>query len=299
MGDKMKAIGIDLGGTTIKAGLVDFEGNIVKKIARDTANNPKEILEIISSMARDLSANEDILGIGLGSPGFIDSNQGKVLSYGGMLYNWEWTDIKGYLCKKFPNLIIEVENDANIAALCEKWVGSAINLDSFIMITLGTGLGGAIYTPKEGIWNGYRFQGGELGHAILYPKGRVCKCGQEGCVENYLSGSAIEKDYEKITENYLKGEEIFKLYHEDIKAKSIIDDFAVNLAIYLISLRNIFDPQGVIIGGGLINSADYWWDKMINEFSKRVNFQGMKILPARYLNDSGIIGAAKMIVDKR
>lgn len=295
----MKIVGIDLGGTTIKGGLVDLHGNIIKKTVRETGHNPAGILESISSIIDDLSVDEDILGIGIGSPGFIDSEEGKVLSYGGMIYDWEWTDIKGYLSEKFTNQIIEVENDANIAALCEKWVGSAKKLDDFIMITLGTGLGGAIYTPNERIWNGYRYQGGELGHAILYPQGKLCKCGQEGCVENYVSGSAIEAEYKELAGKQLKGEKIFKLYNENVKAKKVIDDFALNLAIYLISLRNIFDPQGIVIGGGLINSSVYWWDIMMKEYSKRVNFQGMEILPATYLNESGIIGAAKMIVDKR
>lgn len=299
MRDKMKIVGIDLGGTTIKGGLVDLHGNIIKKTVRETGHNPAGILESISSIIDDLSVDEDILGIGIGSPGFIDSEEGKVLSYGGMIYDWEWTDIKGYLSEKFTNQIIEVENDANIAALCEKWVGSAKKLDDFIMITLGTGLGGAIYTPNERIWNGYRYQGGELGHAILYPQGKLCKCGQEGCVENYVSGSAIEAEYKELAGKQLKGEKIFKLYNENVKAKKVIDDFALNLAIYLISLRNIFDPQGIVIGGGLINSSVYWWDIMMKEYSKRVNFQGMEILPATYLNESGIIGAAKMIVDKR
>lgn len=299
MGDNMKVIGIDLGATSIKGGLVDLAGNIIRKNVKKTAKSPNEILDSIAQMVGELSLGEDILGIGIGSPGFIDSDQGKVLAYGGMIYNWEWTDIKGYMTEKFPNKIISVENDANIAALCEKWVGSASKLDNFIMITLGTGLGGVIYTSKEGIWNGNNYQGAELGHAILYPDGRRCKCGQRGCVENYVSGSAIEAEYKSLKGKYLKGEEIFKLYEQDTIAKKVVDNFSANLANYLISLRNIFDPQGIVIGGGLIISSKYWWDKMKKQYLSRVNFQGMTILPATYLNDSGIIGAAKMIVDKR
>lgn len=295
----MKVIGIDLGGTTIKGGLVDLEGNIIKKLNTHTPKDSKSILENIVLIIEKLSIGEDILGIGLGSPGFIDSDRGQVLSYGGNVKDWEWTDIKGYLSKKFPKLYIEVENDGNVAALCEKWVGSAKDFNNFIMLTLGTGLGGAIYTHREGIWNGHSFQGGEFGHAILYPRGILCKCGQEGCVENYVSGTAIESAYKSLTGNYLKGEEIFKRHDIDNNAKEVVDEFSTNLAIYLLSLRNIFDPQGFVIGGGLINSSQYWWDKMIGEFKERVNFHKIEIVPASYLNDSGIIGAAKMIVDKR
>lgn len=296
---KMKIIGIDLGGTTIKAGLVDMNGNIRKKLVKATPDRSSAILEKIVSIIDELSLGENILGIGMGSPGFIDSNKGQVLSYGGNINDWEWTNIREFLIEKYPNKIIAIENDANVAALCEKWLGSGKNLKDFIMITIGTGLGGAIYTPKEGIWSGFNFQGGELGHAILYPQGRPCKCGQMGCVEKYVSGSAIEGEYQSLTGKQIKGQEIFKLYEEDENARKTVDNFSRNLATYLISLRNIFDPQAIIIGGGLINSSKYWWDKMMVEFKESVNFNKIDILPASYLNDSGIIGSAKMIVDRR
>lgn len=299
MGDKMKIIGIDLGGTTIKGGLVDMAGNIIKKQIADTPDHPELILEKMASIIEDLSVGEEILGIGIGSPGFIDRKKGQVLSYGGNIRDWAWTPIQEYLLEKFPNQMIAVENDGNTAALCEKWLGSAKHLNNFIMITIGTGLGGSIYTSKEGIWNGNAFQGGEFGHAILYPKGRSCRCGQEGCVEKYVSGSAIEVEYESLTGKQIKGEEILKLYFEEEHAKKIVDNFSVNLSLYLISLKNIFDPQGIVIGGGLINASKYWWDRMMTELNHRINFEGMAILPATYLNDSGIIGAAKMIVDQR
>ena len=295
----MKIIGIDLGGTTIKAGLVDMNGNIRKKLVKATPDRSSAILEKIVSIIDELSLGENILGIGMGSPGFIDSNKGQVLSYGGNINDWEWTNIREFLIEKYPNKIIAIENDANVAALCEKWLGSGKNLKDFIMITIGTGLGGAIYTPKEGIWSGFNFQGGELGHAILYPQGRPCKCGQMGCVEKYVSGSAIEGEYQSLTGKQIKGQEIFKLYEEDENARKTVDNFSRNLATYLISLRNIFDPQAIIIGGGLINSSKYWWDKMMVEFKESVNFNKIDILPASYLNDSGIIGSAKMIVDRR
>lgn len=295
----MKIVGIDLGGTTIKGGLVDLDGKILKKAVKSTPDSPEKIIGGIASVIDELSQGEEIIGVGLGSPGFIDTKNGKVLSFGGNIDNWAWTDIKGDLSDRIPNIPIEIENDGNIAALCEKWVGSAKDLDNFIMLVIGTGLGGAIYTEKERIWNGYGYQGGEFGHAILYPDGILCKCEQKGCVERYVSGTAVERDYKALTGNDLKGEEIFKLYDVDENAREIIDKFSSDLAIFLISLRNIFDPQGIVIGGGLINSSNYWWDIMIKEYNKRVNNSSMEILPASYLNDSGIIGAAKLIIDKR
>ena len=295
-----KVIGIDLGGTSIYGGLIDKEGNILKRASRDTksAKGRKEVLKLISETIKEL-IQEDVLAIAIGSPGFINSEEGKVLEVGGNIEGWANTDIKGELSKEFPNTLIFVENDANVAALCEKWIGAAKDFKSFVMITLGTGLGGAIYIEKQGLLTGHNFQGAELGHSILFPKGRQCNCGQRGCVEEYISGTAVENIYFELTGERKEGKEIFKLLKEDKTAKKVIEDFAENLAIYLVSLKNILDPQGIVIGGGVINSKEYWWDKMISYYREYSNNpKGMKIVPAVYLNDAGMIGAGKIAFDK-
>lgn len=295
-----KVIGIDLGGTNIYGGLIDSEGSILKRAKRKTkvAKGREEVLALIGEVIEEL-LEDDVLGIGIGSPGFIDSKEGKVLNIGGNIEGWANTDIKGNLSSRFPNLPIYVENDGNVAALCEHWIGSGKNMKSFVMLTLGTGVGGAIYLEKEGILTGHRFQGAELGHAILYPKGEKCNCGQRGCVERYISGSAVERLYEEITGEKKKGEDIFKESLEDKTAKKLIDEYCENLAIYLVSLKNTFDPQGIIIGGGVINSREYWWDKMIAYYKEYSNDpETMEIVPAIYLNDAGMIGAGKIVFMK-
>lgn len=293
-----KVIGIDLGGTSVKAGLIDQQGNIVKKAQRETfsANSKNDVLERIYEVIEEL-IEDDILGIGIGSPGFIDSKEGRVLEVGGNIVDWANTDIKGSIENQFPNIPIFVENDANVAALCEHWIGAAEELDNFLMITLGTGVGGAIHLEGQGILKGEKYQAGELGHVILYPHGERCTCGQNGCVERYISGNAIERLYKEKSGRSKSGKEIFKDTN-DIYGQKVLEDFTSDLAIYLVSLKNIFDPEGIIIGGGVINSRVYWWSKMIDKYKEYSNDpESMKILPAHHLNDAGMIGAAKSVFD--
>lgn len=286
-----KAIGIDLGGTKIYAGLINEKGQILKKIERPTPKTKGQILKQIRQSIEDLN-EEGIQAIGIGSPGTIDSVKGRVLDIGGNIEGWAHTDIRGQLSKFFPNLPIQVENDANLAGLCEGKLGAGKNLKSFIMLTLGTGLGGAIYLKKEGIYRGHNFQGAELGHVILYPQGRTCSCGQKGCAEKYISGRGIEESYYQVRGLRKKAEEILLLSQEEEEAKKVVDEFCQNLAIYLVSLKNIFDPQGIIIGGGVIHSKKYWWEQMLDHYQSQVNNpKEMEILPAKYLNDAGLIGA--------
>ncbi|TJX65159.1 ROK family protein [Soehngenia saccharolytica] len=292
-------VGVDLGGTKINAGVVDEKGNILKKASAPTSKtgNRLEILDKIETLIKELNTEYNIDGVGIGSPGFIDSDKGEVLTISGNVIGWSGTKIKQELGKRF-NYPIQVENDANAAAICEGWLGSAKDYNSFVMITLGTGLGGGIVVNRDLI-RGSHFQGSELGHAILYPNGVECSCGQKGCVERYISGTAVEFFYHKKTGKNLSGEEIFSKYYDDVNAKEVIDKFAMDLGYFLVSLKNILDPEAVVIGGGVILSKDIWWSNMINHYHSLVNDDpGIQILPAKYLNDSGIVGAAKAILNK-
>lgn len=293
-----KVIGIDLGGTKVVGGIINENGHILKKAERDTflAENKRDVLNSIKEVIDEL-IGEDILGIGIGSPGFIDSEEGKVLEVGGNVKDWANTNIKGEIEYSFPNSPVFVENDANVAAISEKWLGSARDFKNFLMITLGTGLGGAIYLEKEGLLKGDKYQAGEFGHAILYPFGVKCSCGQNGCVERYVSGSAIERIYKEKADKYKSGKDIFKDKDDKI-ANQVIEEFTKNLGVYLVTLKNLFDPQAIVIGGGVINSRDYWWDKMIKSYKLFSNSPNtIEILPAKYLNDAGMIGAGKVVFE--
>ena len=294
-----KVIGIDLGGTKINGGVVNEKGRILNKITIETKDKDgrQGVLDGIADVIKELMKDEEIKGIGIGTPGFIDTEKGQVLYHGGNIGDWVGVNLKEEMAKKFGGLPVFVENDANVAAICEGWVGGGKGLESFIMITLGTGVGGGIWNKKTGIWHGNKYQGAELGHSILYPNGRSCGCGQKGCAERYISGTGIEVNYEEITGNHLTGEEIFE-NNNDPASIETIDKFTKDLATFIVSIKNIFDPQGLIIGGGVINSREIWWNKMIENYKAYCNSpEGMEILPAKYLNDAGVIGAAKIAFD--
>ena len=295
-----KVIGVDLGGTSIYAGIVDESGKVLKKTSIDSGGQEgrEVVIQRIKTIIEELLEFEDVQAIGLGSPGHINAKEGKVLSIGGNITNWAHTDIRGELKKYFRDIPIFVENDANVAVICEEWLGAAKGLDPVIMITLGTGVGGGIYSRELGIWYGKNYEGGELGHMILYPNGRKCNCGQKGCAEQYISGRAVENIYCEISGRKIKGEYIFENSTKDLSCKKIVEEFAENLGLYLISLKNIFDPEAINIGGGVINSREYWWDKVIKYYNENCNSTGdIKILPAKFLNDAGMIGAAKVALD--
>lgn len=292
-----KVIGIDLGGTKINIGVIDEEGSIIHRMKLDTEKNKgrNHILNKFKIAIGEIISQFHIDAIGIGTPGFINVDTGIVTFAGETIANWRGTNIKEEIETEF-SLPVIVDNDANVAAVGEGWLGAARNYSSFIMLTLGTGVGGAFYTESSGIIRGQNWQAGELGHMILYPNGIKCNCGQSGCVEQYLSGTAIERFYKEKYKETLCGKEIFAKAHSgDEKCKAIVDEFIVNLAIYLVSIKNLLDPEVVVIGGGVIDSKEYWLDRVEEQFRKRLNSETyFSIIPAKLSNDAGMYGAAKL-----
>lgn len=294
-----KAIGLDLGGTKINGALVLEDGCVLKRASTKTRNegDPSIILRQLAEMIGELSEGEDVIGAGVGSPGFVDSENGRIMAVGGNINGWAWTDVKAGL-SDLSSIPVVVENDANCAAACEAWLGAGKGLSSFVMLTIGTGLGGAIWLPQLGLWRGSSFRAAELGHSILIPGGRKCTCGQYGCVERYASGTAIEENYFELSGRRIAGTTIVASYDVDELARQSVDRFAGDLGIFLATLRNIIDPEAFIIGGGVIDSRAIWWDTMINEFINQVNDpSSIEILPAQYGNDAGMLGAASLVFD--
>lgn len=292
-----KVIGIDLGGTKISGGLLDENGNILASAKVDTQAEEgrdvviKNIVSVIKKLPYDQAQ-----AIGIGTPGFIDSENG-IVTFAGNIKGWTGLNLKEAI-EKYVDIPVFIENDANIALICEEWIGAGKEYDDIVMITLGTGLGGAVYSQGK-LLRGSNFQGAELGHMLLYPGGNYCTCGQNGCAEAYCAGSAIANGYERLTGTRKTSEEVLSLVDSDKDAKKVLDDYKMNLAYLLTSLRNIFDPQAIIIGGGVINARNLWWDGMIENFKKVCHkSETVDILPAKYLNDAGMIGAGKISLER-
>lgn len=292
-----KVIGIDIGGTKINGAIISEKGEILRRSSVLTFSKNKDelVIDRIKVLINDLIEDE-VEAIGIATAGFIDSENGIVV-FAGNIEGFTGLHLKDII-ESYFNIPVYVGNDANGAALAEKWLGEAKRYDSFVMLTMGTGLGGAIYNNKLGFWEGSNFQGAELGHIVLYPNGRLCTCGQKGCAEKYIAGSSLSINYEELTGKIITGPEIIDKLGEDNNAQLALNKLANDLGIYLSSIKNIFDPEGLIIGGGFIESADYWLDMAIDSYESYCNRpEGMKISVAKFLNDAGLLGAAKFALD--
>ncbi|MDO5715948.1 MAG: ROK family protein [Tissierellia bacterium] len=292
-----KVIGIDIGGTKINIGLIDEEGKIIKSQKIKTKENGDLIVKDLQEKIKEYE--EEALAVGIGTAGFINSDDG-IVEFLGNIEGFSGLHLKEEL-EKVTQLPVFVENDANIAALCEYWIGSGKEYSNFIMLTMGTGLGGAIFDEKLGFWKGSNYQGAELGHIILHPNGRQCNCSQKGCAEKYVAGSSLSINYEELTGEKVTGEEIIeRLNHGDENSRKALDQLVADMGVLLTTIKNIFDPEAVIIGGGFIESREYWWDDMVKFYEDYCNRpEGMEIVPAMFKNDAGLIGAAKLAWDKK
>ncbi len=306
-------LGIDLGGTNIAVGLVDDSPKVVATASCPTGSTRpyQEIVKDMATLCRTLMEENnltlaDIQGIGIGSPGSIDSNNGVVL-YSNNL-GWENVPLCKELGTYFPNIPIGVENDANAAAYGE-YVVNGNGSDSFVAVTLGTGVGGGIVLDKK-IYRGHNGSGGELGHTTLIFDGEPCTCGKPGCWEAYASVTALirqtkvamEKHPEslmiKLAEEHGKvsGRTAFDAAKQgDPAAQEVVDTYLRYVAEGIVNVVNIFQPETLVIGGGISKEGDYLLNPVadyVRKYSYGDTKPETKLMIATLFNDAGIIGAA-------
>ena len=314
----MYYIGIDLGGTNIAAGIVDEKGNIIKKTSTPTLKERpyEEIIDDMAKLCFELTQNskvmmDDIVSVGIGFPGIVDNKEGKIkhLSNMGMTN----VPIREILSKKL-NKEIYIGNDADAAALGEyKLYGGGCN--SFIFVTLGTGVGGGIIIDGK-IYSGFNGAGAELGHMIIEANGKECACGCKGCWEQYASVTALvnlTKEYmEKNPDSYMhkwasengriNGRTAFECAKKgDETAKEVVEKYIGYIGTGLTSVINVFQPAKIVIGGGISKEGDYLLSplKEIVYSCKYNNYvENTKLEIARLFNDAGIIGAAFIAMNK-
>lgn len=310
----MYYVGIDLGGTTIKGGIVDEKGKIIisKAIPTEAQRNGEEIIKSIALLSKELIENakvpiSSINSIGIGSPGLIDSKNKKIILASNI--NFKNINVEKEM-KKHINLDIYIENDANCATVAEFYFGSMKEYNSGIMITVGTGVGGGV------IINGKLLKGefmgeAELGHIIVDYSKESCGCGQKGCLECFASANAIIKhakmlilenkntkilEFSKNIEN-IDAKAIFDAYDlQDKLATEVIERFNKYMAIGIVNYVNIFRPAVICIGGG-VSARKEKLTKPIEKIAEKLIFGNRletKIVPAILGNDAGIIGAAML-----
>ena len=290
------AAAIDVGGTKILGALVDEEGNVKKeiRIPSDFELGGLHIMEKIFELVDELAKLEKIDAVGIGIGGRIDVEKG-IINWGVKpVPHWFGLKVKEMTENRY-HVPCAVDNDVKVAGYGEQWKKKKKGLDSYVCITLGTGVGGAVCIDGK-MLHGKHWSGGEIGHYILYPNGRPCTCGFQGCVEQYLSGTALVKIYnDRAPEKVKTGYEFFERVREkEAFALEVLDQFVENLSVFLNSLCNTYDPERFIIGGGLIDTKEFWWDKLLKIMSSSPINQvySPEIVPALLGNKAGYYGSA-------
>lgn len=314
------AVGLDMGGTNIKAVLASEEGEILirRKYPTPVVSGEKseriedKLINILKDFLKEAEAQQfnrgmNLVGIGFGIAGLVDTRNGVVIESPN-ISTIEGIPIKEIFEKEF-SLPVILENDANACAYGEKWIGAGRDFDNFVVLTLGTGLGGGL------IYKGELYKGAlEIGHMVIEPHGRFCPCGSFGCLESYASGRAIvdraTSSLEKGTESMLTKccdgnfykitpADVYKTAMEgDTLSREVFREAGQYLGIGVANLINLLSPEAVIIGGGLVSAWDLFIEELKKEVSKRA-FKPLsaktKILKAGLIDDSGAIGTAGLI----
>lgn len=304
--------GVDVGGTTVKLGLFNTDGDLLEKweIPTVTADGGKAILpDIARSIQKMMDGREmereEVAGVGIGAPGPIDS-EGTV--YGAVNLGWGTFSIKKEL-QRLLNMPVEAGNDANVAALGEMWQGGARGYTDVVMVTLGTGVGGGIIVEGK-ILPGATGAGGEIGHMHVNDEETVaCNCGNHGCLEQYVSATGVVrlaklKLAESDRDSMLRGIEVTAkdvwdaAKKGDPLAMEVAEDFGWYLGKALANVACVVNPEVFVIGGGVSKAGNVLIDYIQKNYQKYAfaGCRGALFTLARLGNDAGIYGAAKMVL---
>lgn len=285
----MKILAFDIGGTEIKYAFCDENFNLTEKksIPTNACEGGKRIIERVVEIIKSC---DGVDRIGISTAGQVDSRKGEIVFATDSIPGYTGTKIKE-IVETETGIPTAVENDVNSAAIGEAVFGAAKGVDSFICLTYGTGIGGAIYLNNE-LFTGNSFSAGEFGHIVTRAGGRSCTCGGCGCYEAYASASALVRDVAEKTGRKMNGREIFEEF-ENPEIRSVIDSWIDEIVVGLKSLIYIFNPSLIVAGGGIMNEA-YITDEINNRLQKElmISFRKAKVVKALMGNDANKLGAA-------
>lgn len=309
-----KYIGFDIGGMSVKGGIVDQEGKLLifDNIPTDSVNMINDLAVFTGKLIKKAGLEkEDIAGVGIGIPGMIDSENGAVIFAG----NLDWKNFAiAYDLSAAIGLPVKITNDANAAALGEARFGAGKEYFDSILVTLGTGVGGGIVIDGK-LFAGRHSQGAEIGHMVIERSGIKCTCGRRGCFEVYASATALIRDTKKAmienvdsemwkdyTPDTVDGITAFAHAKTDKVAGKVIDNYMNNLACGLANLANIFRPDVIMLGGGISNQGDALTKPVQKKFDNELFARGLgvnvPIVRASLGNKAGVLGAAAFAMDE-
>lgn len=309
---KKYCFGVDVGGTTIKMGLFDIDGNVLDKweIVTRTENNGENVLPDIAEavkakMEEKAIAKEDVAGVGVGVPGPVDS---KGIVHRCVNLGWDEFNVNEKLAG-FVDMPVMAGNDANVAALGEMWKGGGQGHQDLVVVTLGTGVGGGIIINGK-MLTGANGSGGEIGHIHVQDgEPETCGCGNNGCLEQYASATGIVRIAKRVL---AKTEQATVLNSDSVTAKDVWDavkdgdavaievaeQFGKYLGEGLAMIAGVVNPEAFVIGGG-VSKAGKVLLSYVEKNYKPVVFHGsrdVKFTLATLGNDAGIFGAAKLVL---
>lgn len=314
------ALGIDLGGTHTRVGVVDAAGRLLAsaRIPTRAAEGPEAVIARVAEAARGLLGAGSgagpaappgsaappgpgrvaprLLGAGIGTPGPVDARRGVIVTTPN-LPGWREVPVAALLARALGahglDLPVRHERDANLVLLGEAWRGAARGRRDAVLLTLGTGIGGAVLAGGA-LCRGRDGYAGELGHITIDPDGPPCGCGNRGCLEAFASGTALRRRTGR------EGAAVFAAAAAgDAADLAAVREVGAALGIGLAALANIFNPSAIVLGGGMLAGADLFWDAMLAEMRRRAFApvtEGLEVVRARLGDAAGILGAARLVL---
>ena len=306
------AIGVDIGGTKIAAGVVDAEGHILARLRRDTdARQPRAIEDAVVAVVEELQAEYDVAAVGVAAAGFVSDDRSTVL----FAPNIAWRDypLRDRLSSRLAPPVV-VENDANAAGWAEYRFGAGRGIADMAMITVGTGLGGAIVVGSQ-LLRGAHGVAAEIGHIRVVPDGRPCGCGHRGCWEQYASGNALTRQARAAAAAEpgrasallalageaaaIKGQHVTEAAKAgDRLAIDLLAELGTWLGLGTASLVAVLDPARIVVGGGAASARRLLTEPMQAAFEGALAARGHRPEPAisvaEMQNDAGLVGAADL-----
>ena len=316
-GHKQHVIGIDLGGTHIGGGIVDETGAVLAHVAEPTEAElgggivMQKIIAVAQSLLGELPEGvEQIAGIGVGTPGCVDPENGVVVSEAFNLPGWRGMALAGNLLEA-TGVPAYADNDVNVTALGETWFGAGRGVKDLLCITIGTGIGGGIVIGRK-VHHGANFFAGEIGHTTVSLDGRPCLCGSIGCLEAYASAPAIARAAQELGTRGLAPRIVeaagnpHEITAKDVASAAAAGDQAAigiflevgrYLGAALANLVNVLNPEMIVIGGGVAQAGDVLFDPIRREIHRRaldVLTKHLQVLPAQLGEQAGLVGSAAL-----
>ena len=321
-GVKKAAIGVDIGGTSVKLGLVNPRGQVALRDSFLTGHTPGRagLLNLLVSHIRRFGKEAarsgfKVLGVGIGAPGPIDVRKGLVHFFPN-IPGWRNTPLKKILQSR-THLPVWVDNDAGVMALAEYFFGAGRGSRNVIALTLGTGIGGGLVIDGK-LFSGPAFSAAEVGHIIINEKGRLCACGNRGCVEAYVGGRSfirevkarLKKGAKSVLSSWLRTRNTAltpllvaqAARRGDPFSKKIWRETGEHLGTALAGLCNVLNPEKIILGGGMAGNGRLIFGPVIATIRKKafpIAARSVKVVPAKLGVDAGLVGAAALVFSNK